>query len=466
MYHRILVGLDGSMAGRQALEVALDLAKVNAASVTVISVEEKLPAYAATVGEVEESRQQMNKYFHRLQQAALVRARQVGIHLEGVILAGNAAQTIARYADREGFDLVVVGAAGHGEHAGHIGGTADRVAEQATCSVLIVRHGAARVRVRDAMSRNVKTVGPDTPISKVVELLWREGVKAVPVVNDARHAVGIITGGDLLTRGGLDLRLSLKQVLTADELAVQLHKLEQSGKRAADIMTSDVVTVDGKTLLADVAALMATRHIKRMPVVDDQEQVIGIISRIDVLQQIAAMGGFEEAQPGIPPEPVRVVREIMRHDVSTVTPETPLEEVIAALVAAPFRRVVVTDESGHVVGLISDRELLDRVEPHVRPSLIETLVKRFRGESGETESGPSVRGGLASDVMISPVHVVTDDATIVEAIRAMVERGVKCLPVVDGVGQLAGLVDRQSLVRAVVTAVPAHTDEPSAPQGA
>ena len=107
MYRNMLVGLDGSAAGRQALEVALDLAKVGGGAVSVISVVEKLSAYAATVGEVEETRQQFEKYYHRLQEAALVRAKQVGVPLHGVIQAGNAAQVIARHADHDGFDLIV-----------------------------------------------------------------------------------------------------------------------------------------------------------------------------------------------------------------------------------------------------------------------------------------------------------------------------------------------------------------------
>jgi len=449
MYRRILVGLDGSMAGRQALEVALELAKTNDAAVTALSVEEKLPAYAATVGEVEETRQQMEKYFHRLQQAALVRARQMGVQLQGVILAGNAAQTIARYADHEGFDLIVLGAAGHGALAGHIGATADRVSELATCSVLIVRKGAANVRVREAMSHQAKTVKPDTPIAQVVELLWREGAKAVPVVNSDGRVVGIITGGDLLTRGGLDLRLSLKRAMRTDEVAVQLHKLEQSGKIAADVMTAPVWTVNGDLLLSEAASLMTLRHIKRLPVVDERGIVIGVISRIDVLRQIAAMGGLDSPTPGIPTGPLRSVREVMTPDVPTVPQNASLEESVAALVDSPLRRVVVLDDWDHIVGLISDRELLKPVEPHARPTLVAALIQRLRPTAGQAKPVPQLRSGQAADVMTSPVVVVTDDTSIIEAIRVMVERGIKRVPVVDGVGRLVGMVDRQRLLQAI-----------------
>jgi CBS domain-containing protein len=55
-------------------------------------------------------------------------------------------------------------------------------------------------------------VTPATSLAEVVELLLRRNVKAIPVVDERRRVVGIITGGDLLRRGGLDLRLSLEQV--------------------------------------------------------------------------------------------------------------------------------------------------------------------------------------------------------------------------------------------------------------
>lgn len=449
MYRNILVGLDGSAAGRQALEVALELAKLGGGTVTVISVVEKLPAYAATVGEVEETRQQSEKYFHHLQGAALVRAKQVGVPLHGVILAGNAAQVITRYADREGFDLIVLGAAGHGALTGHIGSTADHISELATCSVLVVRKGTAHVHVRDAMSRQVKTVQRNTPLPQVVALLWREGVKAVPVTENDHHVVGIITGGDLVTRGGMDLRLSLQKTLNPDELKMQLAQLEQSGKVAKDVMTTPVVTVEENSSLADATSLMATKHIKRLPVVNQAGLLVGILSRIDVLRQIAAMGGLGELEPETPNSPARIVREVMIKEVPTVKEDESLAEVMTALAASPFRRVVVLDEVGRVVGLISDRELLDRVEAHVRPSTLQALVHRFRFGTTEATDEPHLREGRAADIMISPVAVVTDESSVLEAIRLMVQRGVKRLPVVDAVGQLVGIVDRQSLLRAV-----------------
>ena len=100
MFKRILVGLDGSPGSQQALRQALELARLTGASLTALSVEEKLPAYAATVGEVEEAKREMDAYFAKVQATAQERARAAGVALSTALRAGHAAQTIARFAEQ------------------------------------------------------------------------------------------------------------------------------------------------------------------------------------------------------------------------------------------------------------------------------------------------------------------------------------------------------------------------------
>jgi len=449
MYKRILVGLDGSAAGRQALEVALHEARAHGANLTAISVEEKLPAYADTIGEIEDARREMTRYFHRLQKAADIRARQVGIDLQTVVLTGHAAQAIAEYADREGFDLIILGAVGHGPLAGPLGATADRVVEIASCSVLVVRRGATGVHVSDVMSREVRTVTPETPLTKVVTLLWREGVKAVPVVDLDRRVLGIITGGDLIERGSLDFRLSLQRALSRDFIAAQLHRLEASGDTAADVMTSNPVTVLASALLVEAAQMMAENHFKRLPVVNERGTLVGVLSRLDVLRHIAAMGSLDEDESVKPARQGRLVRDVMLTNVPTVDDDTSLEEVASVLVASPYRRVVVTNADRQVVGIISDRELLSRVDLHTRPRVLDTLLRRLR-RTTRSEADPHFQAARVREIMIAPVLTIHENATLVEAIRQMVQRRVKRLPVVDAGDQLVGMVDRESLFRAMV----------------
>ena len=127
------------------------------------------------------------------------------------------------------------------------------------------------------MTAHVATVNPVTPLADVAELLIRRGVKAVPVVEEDK-VVGVITGGDLLRRGEMGLRLSLQRALPARELAAQLRQLSAQGKIASDVMTQPVVTIPETTTVAEAARVMATKHLKRLPVVNAGGALVGIVS--------------------------------------------------------------------------------------------------------------------------------------------------------------------------------------------
>jgi nucleotide-binding universal stress UspA family protein len=233
VYRHILVGLDGEPSSQLALKQAIGLARLCGASLSAISVVEKLPAYAASVGEVEEAKLAMERYLARIQATAVDVARSAGIEMKTALRAGNAAQAITNYAAENDVDLIVLGADGRKG----LGSTADRVTESATCSVLIARINLPTLRVRDAMTREVAVVAPDTPLSDLVRLMVERQLKATPVL-EAGNIVGIITGGDLLARSGMGLRLSLQRALPAAEFAEQIRALAAEGKTAKDVMTS------------------------------------------------------------------------------------------------------------------------------------------------------------------------------------------------------------------------------------
>jgi nucleotide-binding universal stress UspA family protein len=140
MYVRILVGLDGSEAAQHALLTALELAALCGAQVFAVAVEERLPAYAGTVGEVEDEEHFAHDYFNDVITSARRTAAERGIPFDSVIVPGHAAQTLARLARERGCDLIVVGHTGHSRlHHLFLGSTADRVVELASCPVLVAR---------------------------------------------------------------------------------------------------------------------------------------------------------------------------------------------------------------------------------------------------------------------------------------------------------------------------------------
>lgn len=140
MFNRILVGLDGSAGAFKALDAAIGLAAEHGGELVAVSVEERLPHYAAMIDEVDETKRQADAYFEGVQREAYERAKRAGIELRVRVLAGHAAQCIVDYATAEKVDLLVLGHSGHsGIWGTFLGTTADKIVRHAPCSVLVVR---------------------------------------------------------------------------------------------------------------------------------------------------------------------------------------------------------------------------------------------------------------------------------------------------------------------------------------
>lgn len=140
MYKKILVAYDGSENAKRALRAGVELARLSRAELTSISVRESLPYFAATVGEVEEAQEHIDQFFQRITKEAKDMAGLAGVELETEVRPGHEVETIVTYAKEGGFDLLVVGFAGHSNIFGRImGSTAGNLSRLAPCSVLIVK---------------------------------------------------------------------------------------------------------------------------------------------------------------------------------------------------------------------------------------------------------------------------------------------------------------------------------------
>lgn len=140
MYKRILVAYDASEGAQKALAAGLNLARLHGAEIVALSVEERLPRFAATIDEVQEEKELANQFYRKLQEEARRKAQEAGVELKTLIRAGHPAQTIVQVAKEGDFDLVVVGHTGLSKvWAAFLGTTAEKVSRHAPCSVLIVR---------------------------------------------------------------------------------------------------------------------------------------------------------------------------------------------------------------------------------------------------------------------------------------------------------------------------------------
>lgn len=310
--------------------------------------------------------------------------------------------------------------------------------------------------VADVMTSEPISVKPDSPLSDLVELLFRQLYRALPVIDDERHVVGIVTNGNLVERGGLAVRTDLLHLIDPAMIEHERTRLFERGGRAADVMTPNVTTIEASAPLNEAAHLMATRVLKRLPVIDHDQRLVGIISRVDVLRTLTlhTVSERDSPEPTSPITPSSTVADIMSRQVPTVNANSALPEVLEAVVSTRLNRAVVVDDHARPLGVITDAELMRRLDPRHQSSIIRVLMRHipFLGLSPEEREELHVLTGTrAGDLMISPALTVTQTMPVVDAARRMLERRYKILPVVEDTGQIVGLIDRADLLRALAT---------------
>jgi len=240
------------------------------------------------------------------------------------------------------------------------------------------------------------------------------------------------------------------RTLTPANLAAELEAAEE-GKTVAGVMTWDVVTISPETTLAEAAHLMVTRRLKRLPVVDADRRLLGVISRVDLLRTRAV--AYPRASPEEVPHLGVTVGEMMRRDVPVVVHNASLGEVLDAVISTRLNRAIVVDEARRVLGIVSDAELMRRLSTQDHPSLGQLLMSRLQFSSLATEQRRELAraaGKTAEELMIPNISTVTAETPLGEAIATMLSEERKILPVVDDEGHLLGAVDRADLLQALV----------------
>ncbi|MFR9799079.1 CBS domain-containing protein [Streptomyces sp. MS06] len=177
--------------------------------------------------------------------------------------------------------------------------------------------GGNQYRVGDVMTRTVVALASATAFKDIAKAMRRWRVSALPVVDDARRVVGVVSETDLLPKVRLPLRGP-----DPDAGPHRLADLAKAGARTAqELMTAPAVTARAEDTLSQAARSMARHQVKRLPVVDADGLLQGIVSRSDLLKvflrtdEDIAREVDRELAACLVPEPVRPLRVTVRDGV-------------------------------------------------------------------------------------------------------------------------------------------------------
>ncbi len=212
--------------------------------------------------------------------------------------------------------------------------------------------------VKDVMSTHVVAVRMNASFKDMAARLREHRVSAFPVLDEDNKVVGVVSEADLLTKEALEYSAS-------GRVSGMLHHKEQAkaaATTAADLMTKPPVTVGPNEFVSNAARLMYARKVKRLPVVDDDGRLIGIVSRADVLSV------YSRPDADIRREITEnVILETLLCDPSRFT--VTVKDGIVTIEGMPETVRVghdMIDEIRHVEGVVAVRDRLDY--PDQRPT--------------------------------------------------------------------------------------------------
>jgi CBS domain-containing protein len=144
------------------------------------------------------------------------------------------------------------------------------------------------MNVQEAMTKDVVTVGPQTTVGEIADLLVRHRISAVPVVSDDNRVVGIVSQTDLGHRSetGTEKRRKWWLDMFADSDTKAREYIKSHGLKAQDVMSRIVVSVSRQASLSEVADALDTHRIRQVPVMDDGK-LVGMVSRADLVRKLA-----------------------------------------------------------------------------------------------------------------------------------------------------------------------------------
>jgi CBS domain-containing protein len=298
--------------------------------------------------------------------------------------------------------------------------------------------------VRDVMTTRVVAVRQDASFKEMAKALRENRVSAFPVLDGDGKVIGVVSEADLLTKQALDGGYDgMPGMITG-----LLRRREQGkarGMTAGDLMTGPAVTAVPEDAVEDAAKLMRKRKVKRLPVLDTEGRLAGIISRADVL---SAFGRPDTAirrrpEPAYRPADARTATE------RTITMKTSVQDamttqVVAVKLGASFKEMAarlresrvsafpVIDDDGKVIGVVSEADMLAR-----------QVLSAGLAHGGEQEKAEVLTAG---DLMTHPAITVSPQDSVEVAARLMYTLQVKRLPVIDRSGRLAGIISRTDVL--------------------
>ena len=281
------------------------------------------------------------------------------------------------------------------------------------------------MNVADIMSSPVYVINADEPVSHARKLMLKHRISTLLVLNEGKM-VGITTKSDIINR--LAQAEPLWRRRPIDQIPIKL------------LMTESVITIYPEASISQASALMLENGVHNIPVV--KNNIVGIVTRTDLVRYVAE--NIEEMKTK--------VSKLMTEDVISVHRHHTINHVIDEMNRNEIQRVVVKDDTGKSVGIISRKSLALNLLTDNEGDLSTKNIKMARKSSpGGQKTYRYIKEVFltAEDIMVSPIISIEVNENVSTAAKKMIEEGVTALPVSDG-EDIVGILTRTDIMKAIL----------------
>ena len=276
--------------------------------------------------------------------------------------------------------------------------------------------------VKRTMSKNVVSVSVPGNREKVLDLMRKENKAVLPVVKDDTDIlVGLVTRSDLINN--------------PDE------------EQIAMLMSRDLVTVDPGDDVVVAAQKMIDNNVRRVPVVNDDGELVGIITSFDLVSKALTKIEVDDA-----------VEDYMFTTVPTTWQDTPLNVAFESMNQFGLKSILALDDDAKLAGILTETDFISEIEIISERSEHSSTV----GTEGDKWSWDSTSvlyieknhlkftDKVVSDVAVGNVEVANSKTKVTDCAKKMKSLNIEQIPVIGVEGDLVGLVRASDLIKALV----------------
>lgn len=265
----------------------------------------------------------------------------------------------------------------------------------------------------------------DEPVSRARKLMLRHRISTLLVLNEGKM-VGIVTKSDISNR--LAQAEPLWRRRPIDQIPIKL------------LMTESVITIYPEASISQAAALMLENGVHDIPVV--KNDIVGIVTRTDIVRYVAEHADEIDTK----------ISTLMTDDIVSVHRHHTINHVIEEMNKNEIERVIVKDDAGKPVGVISKRNLALNLLTDNEGKLSTKSIKMARKSSpGGQKTYRYVKEVplTAEDIMITPIISIDVNEKISIAAKKLIEEEITALPVSDG-EEIVGILSRTDIMKSVL----------------